>query len=308
MSTWQAVAPILPVSAIPNHILSVGPGVELARTPEWFAGEQSAIRREVGERKSLLSAAALICTFEASGFGDPEASPTGPKARTRQEVAIGHLHAAMLSLWLARPTALHMEAAACVDLGAGGSGPVQFSSPWRLQPYLPRNAYLNARLLIEDVDDAHALATVIQTLPYPSALWTALRCLAVALTEEIWELRLLTLWVGIEALLGPEDEREIHKTVSKRAARLLNPSNDNAGREAYVLVWESYEWRCAASHGARLPVRTEEQGEAVLLHAESILRSILRRILQDACLHPIFTSDQREAYLKTAATGFHPPP
>ena len=308
MSTWQAVAPILPVSVIPNHILSVGPGVELARTPEWFVGEQSAIRREVGERQTLLSAAALICTFEASGFGAPEASPPGPKARTRQEVAIGHLHAAMLSLWLARPTALHMEAAACVDLGAGGSGPVQFSSPWRLQPHLPRKAYLDAHLLIEDVDDAHALATVIQTLPYPSALWTALRCLAVALDGRDLGASSPDALGRDRGAPGSRRRKRDPQDRLERAARLLNPSNDNAGREAYALVWESYEWRCAASHGARLPVRTEEQGEAVLLHAESILRSILRRILQDAFLHPIFTSDQRDAYLKTTATGFHPPP
>jgi hypothetical protein len=308
MSTWRAVAPVLPLSVIPNHVLPVGPGVEIARTPEWFAEERRTIQQEVGDRRTLQSQAALICTFEAEAFGDPEPSPQGPTPRTRQEIAIGNLHTAMLALWLARPTALQMEAAACVNLGPTGSGPVLFSSPWRLQPYLPRMAYRNARLQIQDVDEAHAFATIIQTLPHPSALWTALRCLAVALTEEIWELRLLTLWVGIEALLGPEDGKDIHKSVSKRVARLLNPADDKTGREAYSMVFDNYDWRCAASHGARLSGRTEDEKDTALLYAESILRSIVRRILQDALLLSVFTSAQREPHLKKIAAGFHPPP
>ena len=45
MSTWRAVAPVLPLSVIPNHVLPVGPGVEIARTPEWVARRTPPPRR-----------------------------------------------------------------------------------------------------------------------------------------------------------------------------------------------------------------------------------------------------------------------
>lgn len=45
MSTWRAVAPVLPLSVIPNHVLPVGPDVEIARTPEWVARRTPPPRR-----------------------------------------------------------------------------------------------------------------------------------------------------------------------------------------------------------------------------------------------------------------------
>lgn len=272
------------------------------RTPDWFRDSEAGfVRKEFGRLESLDSEAALVCTFEAEAYGD-----TKPGAsRSIQDEAIEALRVAILALAIAKPSALHIEAISVGSLSPSRDGTSAFSGR-RLTPFFLHPAYADAKLKKTDLKTADAIATGLRSTPRGSALWTAARFLALALSEELWEIRLLNLWVGIEALFGPEDREGITKSLGKRIARFLNPTDDDEGRRAYRLVVEGYDWRCAVSHGARTTGRSKEDIQKRVLESESVLVTTLRRILLDPASIAVFTSSSRDSQLKKLAAGFIP--
>lgn len=306
MGTWQAIAPVVPLSALPNRGHAIGPGMTIAATPEWAKPYLKSARRDLGQLETLDSPIALVSTFEADSFGDPDPTWTGTNRRSKQDTAEAAIHAAAAALWLARPSPLHFEVIVIGEVAPTGGSSAQSIRPF--QPFRPLPAHEKATLSMTDLAVADTLATAIRSVPRPSALWTALRFLTFALCEAEWEIRLLHHWVAIEALFGPEDRQRIHKRISARVARLLNSSDDKQGSVAYRIVFESYEWRCAASHGARFVGLTPEKADRILLEAESLLMSCLRKILEDPALAATFGSGNRDAHLDSIATGFLPLP
>lgn len=102
-----------------------------------------------------------------------------------------------------------------------------------LEPIRPHENYAEASLRPNDLLMADTLATAIQKLPHPSSVWTAIRFLWLALTQQdVWESRYVSLWVAIEALFGPENRMSITKALSARVARFLN-SDLKEARVAY---------------------------------------------------------------------------
>lgn len=302
---WQAVATLTPVEALPNRVHPVGPGVMLTGTPEWFKEELRLLQKSVGERESFASPFALVCTFEADSYGDPDPSVTWPKARSKQDAAVEAVKLGALALWLARPTGVTFDAVSVGVPEPGQEATVRSCRP--IQRYVPLPRYTAASLKVADLAEADAFATALRTVPRPSATWTALRFLDLALAEELWHVRLLLLWVGIEALFGPEDRRNVQDVTARRVARFLNPGNDVDGRQAYDLVWKSYDERCVVAHGARISDATPDERETIVLEAEGILRSTLRRLLEEPAALAALSSSQRDAYLEQLAKGFAPP-
>ena len=105
---WESVAPIVPVSALPNQISPVGLGVTLDAIPPWFKKEQQHAEKGFGKREALSSTACLRATFQADGLGELCLGPGG-KERKNYEVSWERIRIANLALWLARPSALHVE-------------------------------------------------------------------------------------------------------------------------------------------------------------------------------------------------------
>ncbi len=306
MGTWQAVAPIAPLEALPNSEHPIGPGVAITAIPQWFKEEVDFTKENVGRLSSLDSQGALVCTFDADSYGDPDPSWKGSEPRSKQDAAIEAVHMAGLALSLARPSALHIEAIVLTEPQLSrASSMISIRPVYRFEAL---SAYASATLGIADLDKADSLATAIRGVQRQSTVWTALRFFEIALCETEWAIRLLQLWVALEALFGPEDRSSIHKRLVKRIARFLNPSDDNEGRVAYQIAFEGYEWRCAASHGARLQGLTHERAEKILLQAESMVRTCLRKILSDPADLVLFNSAGRDADLDRRAANFHPPP
>lgn len=302
---WQAVATLAPAEALPNREHPVGPGVILTGTPEWFKEELRLLQKSVGERDSFLSPFALVCTFEAASYSDPDPAVVWPQPRSKQDAAVEAVKLGALALWLARPTGVTFDAVSVGVPEPGQEATVRSCRP--VQRYVPLPRYAAASLVAADLAKADAFATALRTVPRPSATWTALRFLDLALAEELWHVRLLLLWVGIEALFGPEDRRNVQDATARRVARFLNPGNDVEGRCAYELVWKSYEERCVVAHGARIPDAKPDERETIVLEAEGILRSTLRRSLEDPGTLAALSSPQRDTHLEQLAKGFVPP-
>ena len=297
---WESIAPIIPMKALPNRVSHVGTGVTLDAIPPWFKAERPHAEKEFGKREAFSSEACLRATFHGEGLGELCAGPGGKQGRNH-EVSWERIRIANLALWLARPSALHVELVVTTepDPGSGGTA----ISGRLLESIRPHERYVDASLTLSNVETADRLATAIQGLPHPSSVWTAARFLWLALTEELWETRYVNLWVAIEALFGPENRASLGRKLRTRAAKFLN-TDDKDALVARDIVKAGYDLRSAAVHGSRLARGTDPEMSDMMLKSEGILLTALRRILSDPELIAKFCSSSRDAYLDIVAKGF----
>lgn len=297
---WESVAPTIPTESLPNCVSPIGPGVVLDAVPEWFKEERRFAVLEVGKRESLASEFCLKARFEAEGLGELCEGPGG-KLRENHEVSWERIRMANLALWLARPSGVHVELVVTKEPEPGPGGTAIRGRS--LESVRPRQQYAEARLTLQHMATAHALATAIQCVPHPSSVWTAVRFLWLALTDELWEARYMNLWIAIEALFGPQDGFEVSMKLRKRVARFLN-SDDKGAVTARDMVEGCYDLRSEALHGGRFQSRTPELVEDLTLTSEGIMLTSLRKILNDANLVSTFCSPSRDSYLDALTKGF----
>jgi hypothetical protein len=176
-----------------------------------------------------------------------------------------------------------------------------------VQPYLPHVAYEGHSLSVGDLERADILAEGIGAVETPSALRVALRFLDLALVEDLWEIRILNIWIGLEALFGPMDQYPVSRTIAKRVACFLNPDRGSAADTTFQIVAERYGERNEIVHGMRVKQYPEEEIKRIVLETESILRTCLLKIIPDTEFQRSFSADEREAYLETLTKGYHPP-
>jgi len=288
------------MTALPNRVSPVGPGVVLDAVPRWFQEERKFAMVEFGKREAFFAEACLKATFEGEALGEMSEGPGGKQGKNH-EVSWERIRVGNLALWLARQSALHVELVITKE-PEPGPGASAMSGRF-LETIRPRNRYSGVSLTSEDVVSADRLATAIQKVPRPSPVWTATRFLWLALTEELWETRYVNLWVAIEALFGPEDRHEIGMKLRKRVAKFLNEDDKDAviGRD---MVDDGYEWRSAAVHGSRFAGLTTAKGEDLMLISEGIVLTSLRKILSDPDLLSAFCSPSRDAFLDRLTRGF----
>jgi hypothetical protein len=294
VTRWQTVAPIYPPGLIAPGDHQVGPRVVITDIPDWFVSEHTFTRKIVGQSVSFSSQRALVSTLQTED--DPLAD---------QNTSVNAVRDAMLAMWLARPTALSFDGVVTRDINAE-SHPTKTN---RFQPYLPLPAYNRQALGVEDLQRASGLARIMGAVARRSALHVGLRFLAFAVVEEIWELRFLMNWVGLEALFGSAEQRHsIGNTIASRVACFLNPARGEDAAVGFRLVRAAYDRRNEVVHGSRLSQLGESDAERELLETESILRTSLLTILETEGLPAVFASDGREAFLNHQAEAFQPPP
>ena len=222
-----------------------------------------------------------------------------------QDASVDAVRQAMLAMWLARPSALTLDGVVTRDIETAS----HYTSIDRFQPYLPLPAYDRQILSVADLQRASGLAHTVGTVTGRSALQVALRFLAFALVEEIWELRFLVVWVGLEALFGSASQRySIGNTIASRAACFLNPARGEDAATGFRMVRAAYDRRNEVVHGSRLSQVGKNDAEHELLVTESILRTSLLAILETEGLPAVFASEGREAFLNHQVEGFRPPP
>jgi hypothetical protein len=288
--------------ALPNRASPIGPGVNLDAIPAWFKVERQYAEKEFGEREAFSSEACLKATFKGEGLGELCAGPGGKQGKNH-EVSWERIRIANLALWLARPSALHVELVVTTEPEPGPGGTA--ISGRFLESIRPHERYASASLTLNNVEKADRFATAIQGLPRPSSVWTATRFLWLALTEELWETRYVNLWVAIEALFGPENRDGIGRKIRTRVAKFLN-ADDSEALIARDIVKSGYDLRSAAVHGSRLSRRPEAEMSELMLMSEGIMLTTLRKIVSDPDLVTKFCAPSRDAYLDGLARRFPP--
>ena len=296
---WESVAPIIPVEALPNRVSRIGPVVMLDAIPAWFKEERKYAEKEFGKREALSSEACLRATFEGDGLGELCAGPGGKQGKNH-EVSWERIRIANLALWLARPSALHVELVVTTEPEPGPGGTA--ISGRILESIRPHERYASAALTLNHVKMADRLAIAVQELPRPSSVWTTIRFLWLALTEELWETRYVNLWVAIEALFGPDNRERIGRKLRTRVAKFLN-GDDKEALVAREIVGAGYDLRSAAIHGSRLTKRTGSEMSESMLISEGIILTALRKILSGPEIVAKFCSASRDGYLDDLAKG-----
>ena len=299
---WESVAPIVPQRALPNRVSAVGPGVTLEAVPSWFERERAYAEKDLGKRDTASAQACLKARFEAGGLGEICSGPGGTK-RKNYEASWERIRIANLALWLARPSALHVDLVVTAEPDPSAGGSAIFTT--LLESVKPLDNYAEASLTAKHLALAHNLATAIQLLQHPSTVWTAVRFLWLALTEDVWEIRYVNLWVAIEALFGPRKGEPIGAKLRTRVPRFLN-DDDQQAVIARDIVKNAYKWRSAAVHGSRLAGLGTAEASDLTLKTEGIALTTLRKILSNPSLIDEFCAPSRDHYLDALAKGFPP--
>jgi len=118
-----------------------------------------------------------------------------------------------------------------------------------------------------------------------------------ALTTFRWELRFLTLWIGLEALFGVSAAAgETRYRLSQRIA-FFNAANRNEAERLFQVAMHSYQWRSRVVHGLRLREIKPDDRLNLDYDAQTLLRKSLVRVLEDSSLIAQLNSSQRERYL-----------
>ena len=155
---WESVAPLAPFSALPNRVSPIGPGVTLGSVPPWFKRERPYAERNFGKREAFSAEACLKASFQADGLGALVPGPGG-KVRPNHEVSWELVRIASLALWLARPSALHVELVITAEPEPFPTGSAIMGSS--LEPIRPHENYAEASLRPNDLLMADTLATAI---------------------------------------------------------------------------------------------------------------------------------------------------
>lgn len=295
MSQFHTVIPIQHVALKATTSHQFSSGVLLAPLPAWVPGQTMLESLSVIDREAVKTAThAFLLTYLADALGslDPDWNGPEPKSIQESKYEIGIL--ANLALWLARPS----PACFHVVLHAPqfGSEPV-VQRVERSSELLCHPGDVGSRLTEGDLPLAAKCHDALVKVPRDTALWTAIRSAWAGLQMNIESIRFLLFWVGIEAMFGPEDGREITFRLSQRLGFFLGHTKVEA-RELFDLAKAGYGFRSKLVHGQwkEDPNATKRMGEA-----ERLFRKALVRILSDQGLVTTFTSKKRETFLDSLA-------
>jgi hypothetical protein len=160
-------------------------------------------------------------------------------------------------------------------------------------PLLCHPQSLEGRVTTEDLSLAAALHSSLVQVERDTAMWTAVRSIWAGLQMNIETIRYLLFWVGLEALFGPEDGREITYRLSQRVGFFLAGDRTEA-RQLFETSKKGYGFRSKIVHGQW---NQHADSDAKMAEAERLLRRALIQILQSSELTKTFSGRGRERFL-----------
>jgi len=297
MGTWLCVAPVAPYmwdhpGGLP---IDMGSGVKLVSLPPWAVSDEaiSVLSSRLQDKIRQSSNVALTVEYDANSLGETDPTWGGPEPRSVQAAALEAIVNANLALWLVRPSAFGFEVAMHFDRPGD---PTSCRSAFSIEPLKPGPTDLEEMLSIDDVLAACQVHSALQTLKPFSTVWMASRLLWKALTEATWEMRLLFIWVGLEALYGPDSGQETTHQLAERIALFLARDRVEA-RQFFRTAKSSYRMRSKVAHGNRIASLTRGEFGPILRNAETLLRRTLDKIVLDQEHLRIFCSSRRDEFL-----------
>jgi hypothetical protein len=270
-------------------------GLVLTATPPWVARQEMLQSLSERDREAVaLATHAFVVTYEAAALGDPDPEWTGQEPKSIQETKYEHCLLGNLALWLSCPSPVHFRVV--IHAPQLDAEPFAQQISWH-PPLLCHPKDVAARITAQDIPLATRLHAALLPLGRDGTLWTAVRATWAGLLMNIEAIRFALFWIGLEALFGPEDAREITFRLSQRVAFFLCGKRSEA-RDLFLLAKKGYAFRSKIVHGRW---KEDSDSETRMGEAEDLVRRSLVRILQDAMLTERFAGRVREAFLDDLA-------
>lgn len=147
-----------------------------------------------------------------------------------------------------------------------------------VQPIVALREYRMSRVSRADLEAAVPLFAAMMALPKDGTVWAALRIVRKALAEIAVDLRIVLLWVALEALFGVTEQGELRFRLSMHLALYLEADRSrrqDIARNAKRL----YDERSKVVHGSRSAGLDWDQLSKDCAELENIVRAALRKIL-----------------------------
>ncbi len=290
---WTAAA-LIPESRWLNNIklpLSFANGIQIDLLPKEYKTLYSHNDLGTLESDRIRNVNhAFLFPYEATstrGFIEPMQGN-----RSMFAVANHTISLANLALWISKPNGIAFVAILHLKHG-GGTLTCEYS---RARRFIPHMDYMNEPFQYEDFNRACDVFKQLLSINNNGTTWRAVYSLLTALRESDWATRFMQVWMGLEALFGPEDRREISFRISQRIAFFLE-SDMIAAKALFRDVKKSYDWRSKVVHGLQLAKLNQESARKLSLFVETLTARVLFKELSDPNIVSLFESADRESYL-----------
>jgi hypothetical protein len=268
-------------------------GVVLDTIPAWL--RQPKFMDNLGfVQKDFINRAryALFVMYKAKDLETPDPNWRGKETRSIQDANHEAINMANVAIWLSNPCAFGFDVIFHIDDFQSTKNLRSLQHVRDLESHLK---YHKTYLHQNDLKLAKQLHARMFTVPRNSAVWIGLYTLWNALREPEWATRYTLFWIGLEALFGPEDAKEITFRISQRIGFFLGKNRSNA-LDIFQRTKKLYAWRSKVVHGLRLAKLKDEESIEVSYDTEILLKNSLVKILKSQKLLQNFAAS-REKFL-----------
>ena len=294
---WTGIAPIAESYWLKHQKMPLvfPDGVRIDSMTDEYRSMCSNDQLNAFESDRILNAKhAFLFSYQATGrrgITEPMRGEQSMLPLVRQTISLANL-----SLWISKPNGIVFDA---IVHFANSDGTL-VSHYSKVRPFRPHMDYANSPLEFQDFQRACSVFPQLLTLDSEGTTWRAIYSLLTALREFDWATRFMQVWIGLEALFGPNDAREINFRISQRIAFFLE-SDKGLAKELFERVKESYKWRSNIVHGLRLSKLSQEDSRKLSLFVETLISRILLKELADPNTISVFDSAGRESFLDSLA-------
>jgi hypothetical protein len=280
--------------------LQLAGGVRIDTIPDWVKNESALKLLSWHDRQQITSAHfGFAMEYEAKALGSRDPAWSGKESRSIQSSVDEKFALAAVALWCMRGSLV--SCGSILHFGEKGRSD-SLRTSGTMRPILVNNDEVKNKLTKGEVDLARDLHEAMLSLPRDKTRWIAVRMLLPALTERLWEIRFLLLWVVLEALFGPDEPYETTFRIAQRIALFLSDRGEQ-GLRVLREVKQAYRWRSRVVHGARLHSLKDAESEDLVRRVEIYIRATLQKLLLVPELGTVFDGKGREPYLESLAFG-----
>jgi hypothetical protein len=274
-------------------------GFILQDLPEWIRQSKMLDNLSFTDRHGVLQASqALLAEYAASSIGEPDPLWKGKGPRTIQQSKSQSAILANLALWLASPSnvcftvSFHAISWNLPDLGVAEPVVQQTGVETPLHCH-PKDE--DRIVSVDQAVRAGQLHAALVEIPRKNSVWTAMRAIWAGLTMYARDIRYLLFWVGLEALFGSDDGREISYKLAQRIAFFISGSPAEA-KKTFREVKACYATRSQIAHGRWEDTPTFDDR---MEDTERFARTVFLKLLGDEKLMNVFLArQQRDKYLE----------
>jgi hypothetical protein len=291
------IVPLLHLNLSRDTPVQFGSEFLFTPLPEWVKRDELLPNLGFQTAQNVKSAKhCLLAKYEAKSIGEADPSWTGQSYRSIQNDKSEAAAMANLALWIMEPSAACYTAVLhALDWPLPGESEPR-AIIQQLETHTPLYCHpddVGRELSIAQIKAAGKLFDALRLIRRKNPVWTAARSFWAALVTPERDIRYSLFWIGIEALLGPDNSSgEITYKLSQRIA-FLTAKDPADAKQIFDLARKCYGMRSTIVHG-----RWDDDPKMndLMGATERIVRFSFHRILRDEELLKRFQSKGRDKF------------